>query len=98
MNNYSNNKLHDPHGFKEKVKIKYNTVKAIAGRFPNGTATMMTLLENNVPALTWIDYCVMVPVDQLLLEERDDELNKAMLYLMNSKNKDAKKDLCLVYP
>ena len=44
MNNYSNSKPHDPHDFKEEVKIKYNAVKTIAGRFPNGTATMMALL------------------------------------------------------
>ena len=30
MNNYSNNKPHDPRGFKEEVKIKYNAVKAVA--------------------------------------------------------------------
>ena len=52
MNNYSNNKPHDPHGFKEKIKVKHNAVKAIAGRFPNGTAVLMALLKQNVPALT----------------------------------------------
>ena len=52
MNNYNNNKPHDPHGFKEEVKTKYDAVKVIAGRFPNETATMMALLEQNVPALT----------------------------------------------
>ena len=30
MNNYSNNKPHNPHGFKEEVKIKYDAVKAVA--------------------------------------------------------------------
>ena len=51
-NNYSNNKPYDPHGFKEEVKIKYNAVKAVAGRFPNGIAAMMTLLETEVLVLT----------------------------------------------
>ena len=35
LNNFSNNKLHDPHGFKEEVKIKYDSVKAVTGNFPN---------------------------------------------------------------
>ena len=33
MNNYSNNKPHDYHGFKEEVTIKYDAIKAVAGRF-----------------------------------------------------------------
>ena len=45
MNNYSNNKPHDPHGFKEEVKIKYDTLKAVAEKFLNRTAVMMALLE-----------------------------------------------------
>ena len=35
--------------------------------------------------------------DQLVWEEKVDALNKAMLLLMNSKNNNAKKDLCLAY-
>ena len=53
MNNNSNNKPHDLHGFKEKVKIKYDTVKAITRKFPNGTAAMMTLLTAAAPPLDW---------------------------------------------
>ena len=41
MNNYTNNEPYDPHGFKEQVKIKYEATKAVAGKFPNGTATLM---------------------------------------------------------
>ena len=97
MYNYSNNKLHDPHGFKEEVKIKYNAVKAVARRFPNEIVVMMALLKAEVPALMWVDFSAMPPVDQLVWEERGDELNKAMLYLMNSKNKNAKRHLPLAY-
>ena len=61
INNYSNNKPHDPHSFKEEVKIKHDAVKAVVGRFRNGTATIMALLK--VKALTWVDYCVMPPMD-----------------------------------
>ena len=44
LNNFSNSKPHDTNGFKEEIKIKYDSVKAIAGRFPNETATIMVLL------------------------------------------------------
>ena len=70
MNNYSNNKPHDPHVFnhvfKEEVKIKYSVVKAVPGRFPNGTAAMMALLKVEAVPLTWADYCAMPPADQLV--------------------------------
>ena len=59
--------------------------------------TRMALLETEVPALTWIDYCWMLPAYQLVWEERGNGLNKALFYLMNSKNKNAKRDLCLAY-
>ena len=56
LNNYSNNKSYEPHGFKEEVKIKYDAVKAVAGKIPNRTAAMIILLEIEVPALIWSDY------------------------------------------
>ena len=66
MNDYSNNTLYDPHGFKEEVKIKYHVIKAIAGKFPNGTAAMMALLGATVPAIDWDGYCALTPAEQLL--------------------------------
>ena len=57
MNNYSNKQPHTPHDFKEKDKIKYNVVKAVAGRFPNGTGAMMELLVAAVPPIDWTGYC-----------------------------------------
>ena len=70
MNNYINNKPHDSYGFKKEVKIKHDAVKVIVGRFSNGTASMMVLLKQNLLALTWVDYCVMVSAIQLMWEER----------------------------
>ena len=50
LNNFSNSKPHDTHGFKEEVKIKFDSVKAIFGRFPNGTVTtMISLAVETVP-------------------------------------------------
>ena len=97
MDNFSNNKLYNPHGYKEEVKIKYDSVKAIAERFLNGTAVMMVLLTVAVPALDWVGYCALTPNEQLAWKERGDELTKSIIYLMNSKNKQAKKDLSLAY-
>ena len=58
---------------------------------------MMVLLIAETIPLDWVAYCTLTFDKQLAWEERDDELNKAMLYLMNSKDKQAKKDLCLTY-
>ena len=82
-NNYSNNKPHDPHVFKKEAKIKYGAVNAVAGRFPKGTVVMMELLGAVVPSIDWTGYCQLTSVIQLTWEERSDDLNKAMLFLMN---------------
>ena len=97
MKNYSNNKLHDLHDFKVEVKIKYYAVKAMGEKFPNGTGSMIECLGPEIPALDWVTYCAMPPVDQLVWEERGDDLTKSMLFLMNSKNDNTKKKLRLTY-
>ena len=97
LNTYTNNDPNDPHGFKEQVKIKFEATKAIVGRFPNGTATLMHLLSKTEPALDWDDYCALPAAGRLEWETRADTLNQAMIYIMNSKNEIAKKDLQLAY-
>ena len=97
LNNFSNNKPHDTNGFKKEVKMKHNSLKAIAEKFPNGTASMMALLTVEAIPLNLVAYCALTPDKPFTWEERGNELNKAMLYLMNSKNKHAKKNLRLVY-
>ena len=49
------NKLHDPHDFKEEVKIKYNAIKAIYRKFPD-VAVMMTLLAAAAPPIDCMDW------------------------------------------
>ena len=78
MNNYSNNKPHDPHSFKVKVKIKYDVIKAVAGRFPNRTAVMIEFLAAAPPPIDWAGYCRLTSPKQLVWEERSNNLNKAM--------------------
>ena len=69
MNNYTNNEPYNPHGFKEQVKIKYEATKAVAGKFPNGTAALMELLSRAQPAaLDWATYCTLTPDQQLVWE------------------------------
>ena len=97
LNNFSNAKPNDPHGFKEELKIKYDAVLAVVDKFPNGTGAMMELLDAETPAKTWSDYCQMSVTDQLSWEEKGDASTKAMLLLLNSKNDNAKKDLRLSY-
>ena len=97
LKNFSNSKPYDTHGFKEEVKIKYDSVKVIARRFPNETAMMMILLAAEIIPLYWVAYCLFTPDKQLAWEERGDELNKPILYLMNLKNAQAKKNLRLAY-
>ena len=93
LNTYTNNDTNDPNGFKEQVKIKYEATKAIVGRFPNGTATLMHLLSNAEPALDWDGYCALPAETRLVWETRADALTQGMIFIMNSKNEIAKKDL-----
>ena len=97
LNNFSNNKTHDSNGFKEKIKIKFNAVKAVVEKFPNGTEAMTKLLKAKPIPLTWANYYTMSVAEQLILEERSDLLTKSMLFLMDLKNNNANKDLHLAY-
>ena len=58
---------------------------------------MIELLRAERPALDLVAYCAIHPVYQLVQEERGNDLNRAMLFLMNSKNDITKRDLCLAY-
>ena len=80
-----------------KVKIRKNVIKTMTRKFPNGIAVIMALLAATSSTIDWAGYCALTPEEQRVREGRDDELNKSMLYLMNSKNKHAKKGLRLTY-
>ena len=57
----------------------------------------MELLSKAPVLLDWTGNYALPKADQLVWEQRADALNQSMLYLMNLKNKNAKKDLCLAY-
>ena len=98
MTNCTNNEPCDSCGFKEQVKIKYKATKAIADKFPNGTASLIELLSNTHPVvLDQTGYCALPEADQLVWELRANALNQPMLCLMIPKNKNSKKDLRLAY-
>ena len=97
LNTYTNNDVTDPRGFKEQVKIKYEATKAIVGRFPNGTTTLTHLLGQAEPTLDWDDYCALLAAGRLEWETRANALTQGMIFIMNSKNEMAKKDLQLAY-
>ena len=90
MKIFSNAKPNDPHRFKEELKIKYNAVLAVVGKFPNGTGAILELLTAEGPALNWVSYCAMTVANQEIWEAKGDASTKAMLLLMNSKNDAAK--------
>ena len=53
LNNFSNNKPHDPKFFKEEIiKIKLDAINAVIEKFPNGTEAMMELLIAELILLT----------------------------------------------
>ena len=97
LNNFSNAKSNDPYGFKEELKIKFDAVLAVVGKFLNSTRLMLESLKAEVPVLDWAAYCAMDVADQGTWEERGDAFTKVMLLLRNSKNDNAKKDLHLSY-
>ena len=90
---FSNAKPHDPHVFKRELKIKYNAVVTVVGKFPNRRGAMTKLLKAEPTTLTWANYYAMSAADQAMWEERGDTSTEAMLLLLNSKNNNTKKDL-----
>ena len=58
---------------------------------------MRPLSKAQPTAIDWAAYCALPVNKQLVWEQKANELNEAMLFLMNSKNETAKKDLSLAY-
>ena len=59
---------------------------------------MMELLGVVVPPIDWAKYCQLIPAETTHMKrERNNDLHKSMLFLMNSKYNNAKKDLRLAY-
>ena len=95
--NYTNSDVRNPHLYKKELKTKYHATKAICGDFPLGTKILLHVLQT--PALggnlrnTLSVYHGWTPDVQANWIRRYDDLALAMLFLNNSKNEDAKKEL-----
>ena len=95
--NYTNSDVSNPHLFKKELKTKYYATKAICGDFPFGTKILLHVLQTPAlggnPANTLARYHGWLPDIQANWTRKYDDLVLAMLFLNNSKNDDAKKEL-----
>ena len=85
------------HYFKKELKVKYEATKAISGKFPFGTAILEHVLvhdpTNGAATNTLATFYKMTPDVQAPWERLYDDLALAMLFLNNSRNDEAKKEL-----
>ena len=96
LNLFSSQDVSNVHYFKKELKVKYKATKAFCGNFPFGTAILMHVIQTFPGGLAtngWCDFCVMDADDQLKWERTYNDLVLAMLFLNNSRNKEAKKEL-----
>ena len=54
--NFTNFRPKNSHRYEEELKIKFNAMTAIAGKFPNGKGFPDYLLAKEVAPLSWNDY------------------------------------------
>ena len=96
LNLFSSQDLSNVHYFKKELKVKYEAIKAICGKFPFGTGILIFAIQNFTggdPTHGWDDFCIMGADDQLKWERTYDNLVLAMLFLNNSRNEEGKKEL-----
>ena len=94
--NFTNPDVSNPHLYKKELKIKYDAMKAICGKFPFGTETLVFVMKNFTGGnqnATLDDFYSMSPRDQAKWERINDDLVLAMLFLNNSRNDVAKQEL-----
>ena len=97
LHNFSNSNPNNPRAFKEEPNIKNSAAFAITRRFLDGIGLLEELLKTESPPLDWGAYCALGAPPRIEWEDEAEALNKAMLLLLNLKNNNAKKDLCLAY-
>ena len=96
--NFSNQDVSNPHLFKKELRTKYDATKAICGLFPFGTEALVFAMKEFVllgghPSNTLAKFYALPPGQQAKWVRINDDLVLAMLFLNNSKNDDAKKEL-----
>ena len=85
------------HGYKEKLKVKYDATMVIAGKFLNRIGLLETSLAKEMTPLDSNDYCKMRTAQLLIWEDKAANLAKTILLLVNLKNEATHDDLCLAY-
>jgi hypothetical protein len=97
LNLYSSQDVSNVHYFKKELKTKYEATKAICGKFPFGTAILEHVLVHNptngAATNTLAKFYGMTADLQAPWERLYDDLALAMLFLNNSRNEEAKKEL-----
>ena len=88
------------HHFKKELKTKYKATKAICGKYPFGTEILLYIMQKfpgGGSGNTLITFYNMVPADKVIWERIYEDLVMAMLFLNNSRNDEAKKELRCSY-
>ena len=96
--NFTNPDVSNPHVYKKELRTKYEAMKAVAGRLPFGTETLVFAMKHFIAAggnrnATLDSFFSMGPKERAKWERINDDLVLAMIFLNNSKNDDAKKDM-----
>ena len=95
--NYTNSDVSNPHLFKKELRTKYHATKAVCGLFPFGNAILLFIIQTPAlggnPVNTIASYYTLSSDIQANWIRRYDDLALSMLFLNNSKNEDAKKEL-----
>ena len=77
--------------FKELVKINYQSSLSVSGLFPFGIASMKTVSEED--GKTWKDYLNMTAEEQKAEDKKLQELDMAMLYILECNSDSMQSDL-----
>ena len=96
--NFTNSDVSNPHVYKKELRTKYEAMKAVAGRLPFGTETLVFAMQQFISLggdrnATLDTFFSMTPKERAKWERINDDLVLAMIFLNNSKNDDAKKDM-----
>ena len=100
--NFATQDVSNAHVFKKELRTKYKATEAICGKFPFGTEVLVYAMQKCIPLggnpgnTLGIFYAATLKF-QITWERVYDDLIMAMLFLNNSRNDDAKKELRCSY-
>ena len=83
--------------FQKRGQDQVRCRKGSGRKVPKRNRSNDKIAQSEKLALDWITYYAMPLADQLVWEDRGDDLTKSIIFLINLKNDNAKKDLRLAY-